>query len=400
MPTSRTPLPSHSLVLFGVALLGGSLVWQPGLGARGPQQPPSAEQRRVERMSQRAADRVRALQTEADELASRERTLLGEIRQLEIDRQIKAEELAAIDSDLAETTGQLEDTVTRIGDLEREADAQRPLVEARLVALYKMGTPRYTRLLLGAGNLRAIGRNYRLIGSLARRDREQFDDLRQTVADLQVSRSTFEARQVEVTALQVAARAARRALDRAIASQTALVEELDTRRDLTAQLAGELEAIQEYLEASLAELAAGGSPSATTLALPLRPFRGHIEPPVPGEVIVPFGEPRPTEFGTTIAGGGIELAASPGERVYAIHEGEVVSVGTFEGLGTLVIVSHGDQAFSLYGYLGSLAVHEGVQVGERAELGTAGVSPTGDATVYFELRIDGRPVDPVEWLKQ
>ena len=169
--------------------------------------------------------------------------------------------------------------------------------------------------------------------SLARRDREQFDDLRETVTDLRVSHSTLEASQVEVAALQEAARAARRALDRTIASQTALVEEIDTRRDLTAQLAGELE-------------------------------------------------------------------ATPGESVYAIHEGEVVSVGTFEGLGTLVIVSHGDQAFSLYGYLASLAVHEGGQVDERAELGTTGVSPTGDATVYFELGIDGRPVDPVEWLKQ
>ena len=399
MPASRTPLPSHPLVLFGVVLLGGTLVWQPGLAARGGQQPPSAERQRVERLSQRAMDRVRALQTEADELASRERTLLGEIRRLEIDRQIRTEEFGVIDGDLAETTGQLEDTATRISDLEREADAQRPLVEARLVALYKMGTPRYTRLLLGAGDLRARGRNYRLIGSLAR-DREQFDDLRETVTDLQVSRSTLEARQVEVAALQEAARAARRALDRTIASQTALVEEIDTRRDLTAQLAGELEAAREQFEAPLAELAAGGSPGATTLALPLRPFRGQIEPPVPGEVTVPFGAPRPTEFGTTIAGGGIELAATPGESVYAIHEGEVVSVDTFEGLGTLVIVSHGDQAFSLYGYLASLAVHKGGQVDERAELGTAGVSPTGDATVYFELRIDGRPVDPVEWLKQ
>ena len=36
---------------------------------------------------------------------------------------------------------------------------------------------------------------------------------------------------------------------------------------------------------------------------------------------------------------------------------------------------------------------------QQAELGTAGVSPTGDAAVYFELRIDGRPVDPVEWLR-
>ncbi len=263
-----------------------------------------------------------------------------------------------------------------------------------------MGLPRYTRLLLGASDLRAIGRNYRLIGSLARRDRERFEDLRQTVADMQVSRSTLETRQGDVAALQDAARAARRALDRAIAAQTALVEEIDTRRDLfTAQLAGELEAARQRLETSLADLAAGASPSSTTLTLPLRPFRGQIEPPMPGAVTEPFGAPRPTEGGTTIAGGGIEIAVTPGEPVYAIHEGEVVSAGTFEGLGTLVIVSHGDQAFSLYGYLVSLAVQEGVQVDERAELGTAGVSLTGDATVYFELRIDGRPVDPVEWLK-
>ena len=119
-----------------------------------------------------------------------------------------------------------------------------------------------------------------------------------------------------------------------------------------------------------------------------------------GEVTLSFGAPRPTEFGTTLAGGGIEFAVAPGEPVYAIHEGEVVSVSQVEGLGTLVIVSHGDQAFSLYGYLAALAVHEGVQVDQRAELGTAGVSPNGKPAVYFELRIDGRPVDPVEWLKQ
>ena len=400
MPALRTLLRSHPLAVFGLALLGGGLVWQPWLTARGGQQQPgaSAEQRRVERLSRRATDRVRALRAEADELASRERTLLEEIRRLELDRRIKAEELAAIDSDLAETTGRLEETATRMVDLEREADAQRPLVEARLVALYKMGAPRYARLLLGADDLRAVGRAYRLFGSLARRDREQFEKHLQTLADLQASRATLQTHQDEVGALQNAARAARRALDRTIASETALVEEIDTRRDLTAQLVGELEAARQRLETALAGLSAGASPTSTTLALPLRPFRGQIEPPVPGEITVPYGRPRPTEFGTTMPGGGIELAVIPGEPVLAIHEGEVAFVGEFEGLGTLVIVSHGDQAFSLYGYLASLAVHEGVLVDQRAEVGTAGVSPTGDPAVYFELRIDGRPVDPVEWL--
>ena len=109
------------------------------LSAGGEQQPtgasPSAERQRVDRLSWRISDRIRALQAEADELASRERTLLEEIRRLEIDRQVKAEELAAIEGDLAETTGRIEDTATRMASLEREADAQRPLVEARLVAI-------------------------------------------------------------------------------------------------------------------------------------------------------------------------------------------------------------------------------------------------------------------------
>ena len=396
---------SHLPVVVGLALLGGSLA----VAARAGQQPldaatapAAAERQRVERLSRRAAERVRALRAEADELASHERTVLEEIRRLEIDRQSKTEELAAIDSDLADTTGRLEEAAARMAALEREVDAQRPLVEARLVALYKMGTPRYAHLLLGADDLRAIGRTSRLIGALVRRDRERFEGYRQTLNDLEGSRTTIGTRQDEVTVLQDAAQAARRALDRAIASQTALVADIDTRRDLTAQLTGEIEAARQRLDTVLSELAVGASPpsSSITPGLPIGPFRGQIEPPVPGEIAVPFGIPRPTEFGTTIAGSGIELRATPGELVYAVHDGDVVSVGAFEGLGTLVILSHGDQAFSLYGYLSSLAVHEGVRIDAGAELGTAGVSPTGDPAVYFELRIDGRPVDPVEWLKR
>ena len=125
---------SHLPVVVGLALLGGSLA----VAARAGQQPldaatapAAAERQRVERLSRRAAERVRALRAEADELASHERTVLEEIRRLEIDRQSKTEELAAIDSDLADTTGRLEEAAARMAALEREVDAQRPLVEAR-----------------------------------------------------------------------------------------------------------------------------------------------------------------------------------------------------------------------------------------------------------------------------
>ncbi len=197
---------------------------------------------------------MRTLQVKADELASREGTLLEEIRQLELDRQIKTEELAAINRDLAATAALLETSASRIAALEREADKQRPLVEARLVELCKMGPPRYARLLLSTDDFMSVGRTYRLIGSLAQRDRERFERYRQTPTALRA---------------EVAARTARRALERTILSQTATVEEIDARRDVTARLAGTLESVRQQLDRAHAELADGASPTSIMLALPL-----------------------------------------------------------------------------------------------------------------------------------
>jgi septal ring factor EnvC (AmiA/AmiB activator) len=54
----------------------------------------------------------------------------------------------------------------------------------------------------------------------------------------------------------------------------------------------------------------------------------------------------------------------------------------------------------LYGHLLDAAVTAGTNVSRGTALGTVGESPSGGAALYFELRIDGRPVDPLEWLKR
>ncbi len=64
-----------------------------------------------------------------------------------------------------------------------------------------------------------------------------------------------------------------------------------------------------------------------------------------------------------------------------------------------MVLDHGNQNYSLYGHLSSLAVHEGVRVQERTLLETAGTPAAGeDATLYFELRVDGQSANPIEWL--
>jgi len=77
----------------------------------------------------------------------------------------------------------------------------------------------------------------------------------------------------------------------------------------------------------------------------------------------------------------------------------VAYAGSFTGYGNLVIVSHGPLTYSLYGQLASVAVARGAVVDRGQVVGTIGRVMDGTPGLYFELRVDGEPVDPIEWLR-
>ena len=95
----------------------------------------------------------------------------------------------------------------------------------------------------------------------------------------------------------------------------------------------------------------------------------------------------------------MEIAAAEGTSVRAAHGGTVGYAEGYTGMGMLVILDHGGNKFSLYGYMLSLSVQRGDVVEAGQEVGRVGPSPAGPSQLYFELRIDGRSVDPVQWLK-
>ena len=379
-----------------VVLVTVALSAPAGVGAQVAQ---THDRAHLERLADRAAERIRTLEEEADRLAAQERTLLVELRELDVRRQLKIEELRRLNTEVDTATAALADTTGRIEELERTVVEQRPGVEARLIELYKLGPPRYARLLLGVDDLRSIGRAYRGVSELAALDRRRIDEHQQTLAELRTTQVTLEGEHATLVALLGEAELARRELDGAVARQTAMVESIDERRDLTAQLTGELQLADQQLQASLAALAAGAESTVAALALPLRPFRGDLARPVLGEVTAPFGQQQQTRFGTTIHRSGVEIAAVEGQPVLAVHEGQVAFADTFTGFGNLIILDHGGQSYSLYGYLSTVAVRRGTHVDRQTPVGTVGRAPAGPASLYFELRVDGQPVDPVEWLK-
>lgn len=355
-----------------------------------------ADRARTEALARRASERLEALEREADRLASQERTLLGDLRRLELDREIKAEQLRHARSEADAVASDLAANAERIRDLEQQDSAARPELRVRLVQMYKLGQARYLRLLLATGDVRQLARASRMVAAMAKLDRDRVASHERLLQQLRTARGGLEERSRQLEALRVEAERAQLAADRAAQARSDLVRDLDRRRDLNAQLSAELQQAAQKLQATLRDIGSGAG-AAGPSALPIKPFRGDLDWPVDGPVLRPFARPG---LRSPAGASGIEIGAAEGAQVSAVHDGVVAFADTFAGFGNLVIVDHGSRSFSLYGDLLDMSVSKGGRVERGQPVGTVGSSPAGSPRLYFELRVDGESVDPLQWLKK
>jgi lipoprotein NlpD len=103
--------------------------------------------------------------------------------------------------------------------------------------------------------------------------------------------------------------------------------------------------------------------------------------------------PRP------VPGGGILLLGQLGQVVRAACSGRVVYTGSgLRGYGNLVIIKHGENWLSAYAHNSELLVREGEDVIGGQVIAHMGTGPHEVAALYFEIRLNGKPVDPLPYL--
>jgi len=342
-------------------------------------------------------ERIRALQKENGELARQSETLVGELRKLEIERDLRAYEAEQAQTASAEARQALDRAATRLAALEQQRIAQLPDLQKQLVDIYKRGRGGYARLIVRATGLRDFTRTMRAVGALTTINERRVAEHRSTLEALATERATLERSAAELKAREQSAQQARQAAEQAVKARAELIARIDSRRDLTAQYVGELQVAYDRLQQQLAATASGVR-AGEAVAVPLEPFRGSLDWPVAGRVAGRFGQSS-SRLGGSAGRNGIEIAAEEGAPVRAVHRGTVGYAEVFTGFGNLVIVEHGGNDYSMYGYLATMSVQRGAVVESGAELGRVGFAPAGPPALYFEMRIDGRSVDPLQWLK-
>jgi len=131
---------------------------------------------------------------------------------------------------------------------------------------------------------------------------------------------------------------------------------------------------------------------------PFDQLQGKLALPVKGEVTNRFGATRPD---STVLWKGLFLRTSAGQAVKVVAAGRVVFADWLRGFGNLLIVDHGKGYMSLYGNNETLYKQVGdvLRGGDTvASVGNSGGSE--NSGLYFELRYESRPLDPMKWLSR
>lgn len=98
---------------------------------------------------------------------------------------------------------------------------------------------------------------------------------------------------------------------------------------------------------------------------------------------------------------GIDIKAKTGDKVAAAAAGEVVYAGSgLRGYGKLLIIKHNDIFLSAYGHNSSLRVKEGDIVNAGQHIADVGATGTNTAMLHFEIRREGEPVNPLDYLPE
>jgi septal ring factor EnvC (AmiA/AmiB activator) len=116
--------------------------------------------------------------------------------------------------------------------------------------------------------------------------------------------------------------------------------------------------------------------------------------------VTAFGQQVHPRFGTRTFKNGIDINAEEGSAITAVYAGSVAYAGWFKGYGNLIILDHGLGYFTLYAHAAEIHAPAGEAVRQGQVIGTVG--ETGSLSgprLYFEVRFQGRPQNPEQWLR-
>lgn len=340
---------------------------------------------------------------------------------LEINRTLeqKKNDLSKLDRDLRSVETSLDRTGADITRTTEEANRKKQEIQRRLVSLYKAGELGPVRLFFSSESFPAMAENIRYMRSILDNDRKLFADYNAKLDELRTLKGNLERdasrkenikqgiahkkQEIETEKSRKAAYLVKVRQDRAGYEKS--LKELQANAGRLQSMLQRLEAMSRRKLASRHEKPTqkGAKLPPALPPVPDRGFasqRGRMPLPVKGSVVETYGKHKHPEFDSYTFSKGLAISAPSGAEIRSIYDGSVIYADYFKGYGNMVIVDHGGGYFSLYAHASRLLKRVGAEVAKNEVVATVGdVDSARGPLLYFEIRHQGKPVDPSGWVR-
>lgn len=340
-------------------------------------------------------ERIGELQSKLEEDLKERDSLRHELRRTEVQIGKLAREKRNLEARLESAGRRLEKLENEQREMAREKATQVDWLSRTVRAGYMSGRQALLKLLLNQEQPDRLSRLLRYQDYFQQARSQRVHVLNSDLAELKrITREVEEARR-ELAQREQALSQRQRQLRDAFARREEALVSLNQSLGEKKQKLERLRADEQRLEKLLADMADSLSDiPARPGGKPFGKLTGKLPWPVEGQRRVGFGERREG----ALRWNGVLLQAGAGDPVRAIHGGRVVYSEWLRGYGLLTILDHGDGYLSLYGYNQSLLRDLGEWVSTGDVIALAGNSGGHRETgVYFEIRHQGKPVNPERW---
>jgi septal ring factor EnvC (AmiA/AmiB activator) len=293
------------------------------------------------------------------------------------------EELAAADTALTASVARARAVQTRL--------------TGRLRALYVLGEGGAVRALIGAESFEDLSYRRRLVENLAKSDAALVREHARVSAEVKAQRAARAAKVSEAARTRTIIEEQTELVAATLSERRAAIARIENEKELQVRAVREIVDRQRALGGLLFEVQKKSG-------VRKRRGRGVLKAgllwPVRGTVLRRFGTIRERNTGARITSNGVDIRAPLGTPVIAGAEGTVVHVGWLRGFGRIVILDHGEGHHTLHAHLDRAAVSRGQDVGRGEVIGTVGETESlNGPKLYFELRGNSRPMDPLPYLR-
>lgn len=332
--------------------------------------------------------------------ADNERSKLNkELKQAELNINHLSKQIRQTKDQIRQNADELSKLAQTLSTHRQELSKQRLYLEKQLQIEYFQEEHSQLKLLLNTDNPQDLGRLMHYFSTLKNARKEKIGELNTLLKKIQDTERTVEKKTATLKQQETDLQASQTELSQTLKKKQTLLSKLEkTIQSNSAHLQqmqedqAQLQTIVHELEKSIAELKLPNDSAPFSQQKSKLPWPSHVK--------VLAG------FGSTLASGklklnGIRFSSKENDPVTAIYSGRVIFSNWIRGYGLLIIIDHGEQFMSLYGNNKSLlrATGDWIRAGETIAVSSESTT-NSDSALYFEIRQNGKPVNPQLWLRK